>query len=96
MDRIIAENTREAARNMSEMLVIVKYVLAGFTISGSTPIQTGIYGDSTSTIISNSAPIVNAYSIDCPASFFSFASSPAPFAFDAIASTATAIALGIE
>ena len=53
-------------------------------------------GDSTSAITSNNVPMVNAYSIDCPASFFSLASSPAPFAFDAIASTATAIALGIE
>ena len=96
MDRIIAEKTREDDRNTSEMLVIVKYTLAGFTISGSTPIHTGIYGDSTSAITSNNVPMVNAYSIDCPASFFSLASSPAPFAFDAIASTATAIALGIE
>ena len=71
-DRIIAAKTLEDVLSIRVILVIVKYVPAGLTISGSTPIHTGINGARTSAIISRTVPEIKAKSTDCPASFFKF------------------------
>ena len=72
-----------------------KYILAGPTISSSTPIHIGMYGDSASAAISRTIPIEKAHIIACPAIFFNRRSSPAPLALAARASIATAKAPGI-
>ena len=53
MDRIIAEKTREDARNTSEMLVIVKYTLAGLQY----PVQRPSTPEYTGTAQARSLPI---------------------------------------
>ena len=60
MERIIAAKTLDEVLKTNVILVTEKYKLAGFTISASTPIQTGIYGDKTSASVSRIMPITNA------------------------------------